>query len=236
MKNNLILLTLVLATACGNPHISSSRDGLERTTPPIEADPSCVNNVAVNSIQYYVDDAASFTNVARCNPDVDDDINDHTEGDTDTVDNDDNHPENPTVIHHQTEDNTDPQDPDKAITLMEIFGLKKYVMRIENPITLNGVKGMDRGINSLNASNFSRDALVWSFVHPISSWSVNLVGVKNASLKIFDCNETLIEEKTLSEDRSFVGFISYRPEICHVSLTAQGNSEAVAIDRFTYSR
>lgn len=231
----LSLAALVLVTACGNPHISSSRGGVEKVTPPLSTeDPSCGTGIMIETRKFYFGSDAEMKALNECRTETDETFNNEEPGPTDQVQ---GGQDVTWTIDHQSETDSEP---DKAVTLAELFGNEKFKMNIENPLMIDGQSGKDHGLDSLSANNGSKDALIWSFSSPVTSWGVYPVNLKafnhkKVSLRLFDCNETLIDEAQISSSYGFIGFASFKAEVCHVSLTAADNTSSVGVEGFIFA-
>lgn len=249
MKNMIItVLMLFVASSCGNPHVSSSRGGLERTNPPLinpqVEDPECKSFQDLTEYQFYFGSAADaetgtqaapLRKISRCGEHTQEDFNDHREGSVTTVNGHD------FEITHQNE-NTPAHE--KVIYLEDIFGTMTYSFLIQSPVTQGSASGKDHGVNSLS-EDAGKDALVWSFHSPIKYWSAKVVSLSSrARIRTFNCNRELIEEKFITypnnetgkNELHHVGFISPVKNVCYVSVSASDGASAVAVDEFFFGR
>jgi len=245
---------ILLATACGNPHISSSKGGLEQSNAPVTAEnqePCVPSAQQIRDYNFYfgghleTQAPAEFSELIKCKTRIAETFNSFPDGTTTLITNMDRVDFSYQLIH-QTER---PGQNRKVTFLDDIFGTEKFSMEIQNPISHEGIQGKDRGVNSLNADNRTKDALVWSYSTPISFWSVNVVSLETspmepAKLRLYGCDRELMKEVDVrfpnnehgEKELHFIGVISAERNICHVSLTAADVSGSVVIDEFSYGR
>jgi hypothetical protein len=239
MKIILLGLSVTLLTSCGNPHISSSRGGLERTNAPLvsEPDPLCSPEVQTTEYELFLQGQsdkvpARLNDLNKCKKTVIETFASMSEGETNITTNED-FIEESYVLRHQSEHQ---RFDGKVIYLDDYFGAEIFPMNIETPVVVNGKQGKDKGLDSLNAEEDLKDALIWSFSSPVSSFTVNLVGLKTSStLRIFDCDSTLVKEYKIAAGPAFVGLVAPSATVCHVSLTSGSVSESIGVDDFSYS-
>jgi hypothetical protein len=149
---------------------------------------------------------------------------------------------------------TDPVD-----TLENAFGTTTYKFKIENPVSQNGKKGIESGIETKSGlfAPIKKITAIWKFDRPISFWGASLIDVESstqayAKLRLFDCESNILEDiPVIYPDKEngnkqihFVGFVSSEANVCAVSLTvgdfsflgglAQGLFRAIAIDDFVF--
>lgn len=143
--------------------------------------------------------------------------------------------------------------------LTNAFGTTTYKFKIENPVSQNGKKGIESGIetNSGLFAPIKKITAIWKFDKPVSYWGANLIDVESSSkayakLRLFDCSSNLLEEIPVvypdeengNKQIHFVGFVSSEANVCAVSLTvgdfsflgglAQGLFRGIAIDDFVF--
>ena len=231
MKNIWIGLAF-LAVACGNPHVSSVKSGLETTNPPASSE-DCEPNIQVSDYRFFFDSAAPqiYKDFSKCRSITSEDFNIFNDGAVPELSNA-GRTDVPYVLTHRSEIS---HDPEKVQYLEEIFGMTTYDLIVENPVEYNGDIGVDRGADSGSVSETSNDALVWKFTTPVSMWSARPVGLKhNSVLRIFNCDEELIKKVNVQGRPRFVGFIAPSASVCYVSLSAAGGTDSVVVDDFEY--
>jgi hypothetical protein len=232
MKNIFALAFVSLLASCGNPHISSEKSGLERTSPPIET--TCdATTVDVTDYSFFVgsDAPLDYVNFVKCRRVTREDFNIFPDGSVPEISND-GRVDHPYVLTHRSEVH---HDPDKVNHFGDIFGTTTYNISVQNPVGNNGASGVDRGVSSGSVESSAKDALVWKFATPISFWSARPVGIKNNStLRIFNCSEELLNEREVAAGSTFVGFISAFENVCYISLSSADGSDSIAVDDFEY--
>ncbi len=144
-------------------------------------------------------------------------------------------------------------------TLENAFGNKVYKFKIENPVSQNGKKGIDSGIetNSGLLAPIKKITGIWKFGRPISFWGASLIDVESsaksrAKLRLFNCQSALIKEIPVeypgkengNKEIHFLGFVSEVANICTVTLTVGDHSliggvtdgvlRGIAIDDFVF--
>lgn len=144
-------------------------------------------------------------------------------------------------------------------TLENAFGSKNFKFKIENPVSQNGKKGIDSGVetNSGLLAPVKKITGIWKFATPISFWGASLIDVESsakarAKIRLFDCANHLIKEipveypanETGNKQIHFVGLVSEVANICTVSVTVgdysliggltQGIFRGIAIDDFIF--
>jgi len=149
---------------------------------------------------------------------------------------------------------TDPID-----TLENAFGDKTYKFKIENPVSQNGKKGIESGIETKSGlfAPIKKITAIWKFDKPISFWGASLIDVESspqapAKLRLFDCESNILEDIPVTypdqengnKQIHFVGFASSEANVCTVTLTVgdfsflggltQGLFRAIAIDDFVF--
>ena len=233
MKNILsIAVIVILASSCGNPHVSSSRGGLEQTNPPIVSpqEEGCAEIRSMVGPRFYFgthDEASkdilpgSLATIVRCNPGQQDDFRNLPEGTVTDV-------RGPnTDITHQTEI---PAPHEKVIYLEDFFGYATYPFTAKPQL-----------IDSLNVSDSSKDAFIWSFSSPVKYWAAKVVSLSsNATIRIFNCDRQLIEESRLNysqnergaNENHFIGFISPEKDVCYVSVSAADGATSVKVSEY----
>lgn len=150
------------------------------------------------------------------------------------------------------------KDKDPVDTLENAFGTKTYKFKVENPVSQNGKKGIESGIETKSGVFAIKKVTgIWKFAKPISYWGASLIDVESsakaqAKLRLFDCGSKLIKELPLvypdgengNKQIHFVGFISDTANVCSVTVTVgdyslvggitQGLFRAIAIDDFVF--
>ena len=240
MKHIIFISLATLAVSCGNPHISSSRGGLERTNPPIistQEDPTCGTGIVVDDIKFLMGEESTFKAMTKCRSKVEEDFNTFNPGLTDSVSNDERESHSYEIRHHIETIATH----SKVDTLDEIYGPEVFELEIQRPVTNDGPVGIDTGLNSLNVNDMSKDALVWNFDVPVSSFGVKVVnfGANESNpglIRVYDCDGFVLHSAKAYSPYSFLGFVSARPDVCYVSVTAPDNFRAVAVDGFVYGK
>lgn len=232
MNNIWTFLLLTLAVACGNPHISSSKGGLEKTNSPIEE--GCIPpDGEVSDYRFFMNESApsDYENFVKCRKVYREDFNIFADGTVPDLSNDDR-ADQPYVLTHRSEID---YDVDKVVHLDEIFGPATYNFDVLNPVTNNWETRLDRGVFSGSIDSTFKDAFVWKFSTPISFWSARPVGMKeNSTLRIFNCSEDLVSELKITGTPRFIGFISAFENVCYVSLSAPSGTDSIAIDEIEY--
>lgn len=260
MKSHIILSSLVffIASCGGNPHIHSSRGGLERTNPPLispqEEDPGCRISRGLVGYEFFFSshnegDAGAypkrFLPFSKCKSLVKETFNSYQTGFSYLVSNSDRK-ELSFELRHQAEMNYIHQ---KILYLEDIFSAETFAMEIESPVQQAGVKGKDQGVDSNNSTDDSKDAFIWSFSSPVITFGVHVVNLASsadasARIRLFDCDRALIKEMEViypgtengEAEKHFIGFVGGGGEVCHVALTSAGNLDAIAVDELIYGR
>lgn len=260
MKSHIILSSILfLLTSCGgNPHVHSSRGGLERTHPPLispqEEEPGCRMARGLVGYEFFFSshhegDAgtypARFLPFTKCKSLIKESFNSIPTGFSFLVTNSDRE-ELSYELRHQAEMNYTHQ---KILYLEDIFSSETFTMEVESPVQQSGIKGKDQGVDSNNSTDDSRDALIWSFSSPVITFGVHVINLASsaeasARIRLFDCDRTLIKEMEViypgteagKSEKHFIGFIGGSGEVCHVALSSAGNLEAIAVDELIYGR
>ena len=143
-------------------------------------------------------------------------------------------------------------------TLENAFGTKTYKFKVENPVSQNGTKGIESGIETKSGLlAIKKITGIWKFAKPVSYWGANFIDVESsaknpAKLRLFDCGSKLIQEIPVAypdnengnKQIHFVGFVSDKANVCAVSVTVgdyslvggitMGLFRAIAIDDFVF--
>ena len=143
-------------------------------------------------------------------------------------------------------------------TLENAFGTKTYKFKVEKPVSQNGIKGIESGIQTKSGLfAIKKITGIWKFAKPVSYWGANFIDVESSSkipakLRLFDCDSKLIEEILVAYPENengnkqihFVGFVSDKANVCAVSVTVgdysliggitKGLFRAIAIDDFVF--
>ena len=258
MKTNIILTFLIFfVTSCGgNPHVHSSRGGLERSNPPLispqEEEPGCRAARSLRGYEFYFssqknnsDYPAGFLPFTKCKSLVKEDFNSFETGFTYLVSNRSWEDYSFELFHQAERDHTT----SKILYLEDIFASETFPMQIESPVSQGSIKGTDRGVDSNKAALDSKDSLIWSFSAPIITWGVHVLNVQSdvtnpARLRLFDCDRALIKEieviypsgKEGADEYNFIGFVGGQGDVCHVALTASDNLAGIAVDEVIYGK
>ncbi len=258
MKTNMTLALLIfLVTSCGgNPHVHSSRGGLERSHPPListqEEEPGCRAARSLMGYEFYFSSQkktalypASFLPFTKCKSLVKEDFNSYDTGFTYLVSNRSWEDYSFELFHQAEKDHV----PSKILYLEDIFSSETFPMEIESPVASESVTGKDRGVDSNNSTNESKDSLIWSFSAPIITFGAHVVNVesevsKPVRLRLFDCDRALIKEvdviypagKDGKNENNFIGFVGGQGEVCHVSLTASDRMTGLSVDEVIYGK
>jgi hypothetical protein len=143
--------------------------------------------------------------------------------------------------------------------LANAFGTATYKFKVENPVSQNGKKGIESGIetNSGLFAPIKKITGIWKFAKPVSYWGASMIDVESSSkapakIRLFDCNSNLLEEIPVvypdeengNKQIHFVGVVSSEANICAVSVTVgdysllggltQGLFRGIAIDDFIF--
>lgn len=258
MKTNIILAFLIfLVTSCGgNPHVHSSRGGLERTNPPLispqEEEPGCRAARNQRGYEFYFSSQklraeypSAFLPFTKCKSLVKEDFNSFHTGFAYLVSNRSWEDYSFELFHQAEKDHI----PSKILYLEDLFASETFPMEIESPVSQENIRGKDRGVDSNNSSIESKDSLIWSFSAPVITWGVHVVNVESdvsssVKLRLFDCDRALIKEidviypsgKDGRDEHNFIGFVGGQGEVCHVALTASDNMTGLAVDELIYGK
>lgn len=210
MKTSLSLTILALTlAACGNPHIKSL-DQHQPIRSPLAED---CEGQKVSALRYFIDEGPAFKSLTNCEPRTQVTFNRPEVGETPEV-------RRPGVIVvHRTE-----IPHGKAHTLSELFSAETFPMKIEEELVLN----------SLDQRPESRDVLIWSFRKPVSGFHVTFTVKATGMIRLFDCAEDLIDQKSLEMGVHDLGFLSPESNVCHVAISAADGTSTITLNRFSY--
>lgn len=239
MKSHILIALLsIQATACGNPHISSTESGLERSNPPLMYEESevdrCGSRAGIVGTRIFRSEE-EFLSILKCKSFIRETFNPFEDGITLLVSNRDRETHS-FDLTHQLERQTDG---DKTTYLEDLFGTETFPMVIESPVTgENGLVGEDRGVDSNSVDENSKDAFIWSFSSPVTAFGLKMVGINTTSkLRLFDCHKIMIKEIMLEKSgSSFLGIATGLRDICHLSLTAKDEKTSLVVDNLIYSK
>lgn len=260
MKSHITLAFLFfLITACGgNPHIYSSRGGLERSNPPLvsnqEEDSGCRAGRSLMGYEFSFSShtngsadmyPAGFLKYLKCKTLIRESFNDFEVGFTFLISNR-NRFDHSYELTHLTERKYPDQ---KILYLEDIFNAESFPMEVEKVLTQEAITGKDQGVDSNDASVEAKDALLWSYSAPVITWGVHVLNLAStinqpANLRLFDCDRTLIKEVKIiypqaesgENEKHFIGFVGGAGEVCHVSLTSSHNLGVLAVDELIYGK
>lgn len=257
MKTNIILAFLIfLISSCGgNPHVHSSRGGLDRTHPPLVSthveEPGCRTARGIMGFEFFFSshkDTTSYPSAFlpyKCKSLVKEDFNSFETGFTYLISNRNWEDYSFELFHQAEKDHL----PSKLMYLEDIFSSETFPLEIESPVAQNNVKGKDRGVDSNNSTDESKDSLIWSFSAPVITWGVHVINLESdelsaVKLRLFDCDRIMIKEVDVDypggnsgkDEKNFIGFVGGQGEVCHVSLTASDNLKGIAVDEMIYGK
>lgn len=260
MKSHIILgLLIFLISSCGgNPHIHSSRGGLERSNPPLisnqEEDGGCkaARNLMDHQFTFSSKDEgtagqypASFKKFTKCKSLIVETFNDYTPGFTYLISNRDKEEYHYELTHRSEKDFLD----SKILTIEDIFSEETHPMEIETPVAQGGVIGKDQGIDAHSAHENSKTSLLWSFSAPIITWGLHVINLSSdpvhpAKVRLFDCDRVLIKDVAIifpgnesgTGEKHFIGFAGGNGNVCHVSITASDDLKGLAVDELIYGK
>ena len=245
MKSHFILAVLIfLITSCGgNPHIHSSRGGVERSNPPLisnqEEDSGCRRGRSLRGFEFYFE-AKHFTPFKKCKTLITEDFNSQEVGFTYLVSNRGAEEFSYELTHRGERPHMD----SKILYLDDIFSEETLPIEIEEPVSNASIEGKDRGVDS-NSNENVKNSLIWSYSSPINTWGVHVIQLTSmqdlpAKIRLFNCDKILLEEKNIFFQNknvgSFVGFAGGMGTVCHVAITASGVEDAIAVDELIYGR
>lgn len=235
MKTSFLLPVMFILVSCGNPHIYSSKGGIEQTNSPLVTEETCETSEQ-DGIQFLVD---SNEDLSHCQRLINEDFNGFPVARSTSLTNQDKE-KHAYKLQHVKERRTHA---DKVIHLTDLFNTDTFSISLEGTISKDMTNGVDQGAKAEAAKDGSKEAFLWSFSEPIRYWKVTVIDLHNRSvLRLFGCNQELLQEKEISypfsktgdKETHNLGFLSNEEEICYVTLSEAVVNEDIAIDDFKY--